>query len=135
MTYEELNAVRKLKKKIAEGQIRLKALKNCAESAATSKLSHDKVNNKNTASKVEVLAVMIADLETEITEMQKKLVETIPTLTAKIQSEISDNAEQTLLLYRYVACKYFRDIGFLMGYSENWVYWKHNQILKKIGVD
>ena len=67
--------------------------------------------------------------------MQKRLVEAVPTLTEKLHATLSDRTEQTLMIYRYVVCKYFRDIGIEMGYSENWVYWKHKEILKKIGVD
>lgn len=135
MTYNELNEIRILRKKIASEQIKLKALKDCAESAGTLKLSHNKVSTKNTVSRVEVLTVLMIDIENEINNLQRRLVETIPVLTAKIQSEVKDTTEQALLIYRYISCEYFRDIGFLMGYSENWVYWKHKQILKKFRVD
>lgn len=151
MTYEELNSVRTLKKKITKCNEKLNALRECAKPASV-KYTRDKVKNKagkiesytcldvqpkskNTTSPTETLAILITDLEKELSDLQEKLVETIPTLTKKIQIEVPDNTEQTLIIYRYLACEYFRDIGFKMGYSETWVYWKHNSILKKIIVD
>ncbi len=139
MTKEELNEVRRLKKQIAATQSKLSALRECVESTTT-KYTREKnytaldvsPKGKNPDSKIEVLIALIVDTESEINNLQARLIEAVSELTTKIQAEIKDSTEQTLIIYRYVACKYFRDIGYLMGYSENWIYWKHNLILRNI---
>ncbi len=142
MTFAELNEVRALKKKIAAEQQKISALRESLESITpkyTREKNHTALDvspkSKTASSRLEVVTAMIIDTESAITELQARLSKAVPELTEKILAMNLDNAEQTLLIYRYVACKYFRDIGFLMGYSENWIYWKHNQILKKIRVD
>ena len=137
MTFEELNIVRTLKKQIAAENKKLKALK-IVIGAYPHK--YGKSNESGVASgglaksDFENLAVQIVDAETQLEKFKTQLTEAVPRLTKQIQEEIKDDDGQALLIYRYVACEYFRNIGFLMGYSENWVYWKHNQILKKFGV-
>lgn len=133
MTFAELNEVRTLKKQIATAKQKLTALRDSAESVTT-KLE---LTPKGTTAKsrLEVLATLIVDTDAEISRLQTRLQNAVPELTGKILAEVHDSTEQTLMIYRYIACKYFRDIGFLMGHSENWVYWKHNQILKKFRVD
>lgn len=135
MTWQELNEVRTLRKRIATEQSNLKSLRASATSITSNNFGADNIKSQNHKSRVEILTALIVDTEKEIEELQKRLVDAVPTLTAKLQSNLSDKTEQTLMIYRYVVGKYFRDIGFEMGYSENWVYWKHKQILKKIGVD
>lgn len=150
MTYEELNEVRTLRSRILKGKQKLQALRDCIKPAGV-KYTRETISkdgkkesytcldvspkSHKTESVTETLAIMISDTEKELSELQKRLINAIPALTKKIQAEVTDNTEQTLMIYRYVACEYFRDIGFKMGYSENWVYWKHNSILKKIVVD
>lgn len=147
MTWQELNEVRTLKKRITQVQQKLKALRDCIR-PATVKYTRETNNkgesytaldvmpkNKNTNSQTETLAVMLTDSEKELSALQKRLTETIPALTKKIQAELTDNIEQTLMIYRYVACEYFRDIGFKMGYSEQHIYYLHNRILQKLRVD
>lgn len=133
MTFAELNEVRTLKQKIATAKQKVTALRESAE-MITTKLEPTPKGRK-TESRVEVITALIVDTDAEIAQLQARLQQAVPELTEKILATVTDSAEQTLLIYRYVACKYFRDIGFLMGYSENWVYWKHNKILKKIVVD
>lgn len=133
MTFTELNEVRTLKKQIAAEKQKITALRDSINSV-TSKLEPTP-KGTTTESRIEVLAVLIVDTEAKINRLQARLQQAVPELTEKILAEKLDSAEQTLLINRYIACKYFRDIGFLMGYSENWIYWKHNQILKKIRAD
>lgn len=135
MTWQELNEVRTLKKRIAMEQKNLKALRDSASSISSNNFGAEKISSKNTKSRVEILTVLIVDTEKEIEELQKRLIEAVPTLTQKIQTKVPDKAEQTLLIYRYVACEYFRDIGFKMGYSEQHIYYLHNRILQKLRVD
>lgn len=133
VTCAELNEVRTLKKQIAAAKQKVAALRESAESV-TVKLEPTP-KGTTTKSRLEVLTALIVDTEAEISRLQARLQEAVPELTEKILAEVQDNAEQTLLIYRYVACKYFRDIGFLMGYSERRVYQVHEQTLKKISVD
>lgn len=133
MTFAELNEVRTLKKQIAVAGQKFQALLDSVESITTKLEPTPKA--ATTESRVEVLTTLIVDTDAEINRLQARLQIAVPELTKKILAEVKDSDEQTLLIYRYVACKYFRDIGFVMGHSENWIYWKHNKILKKIVVD
>ena len=126
MTFEELNEVRALKKQIAAAKQKITALRDSVESITPKLQPTPKI--RATESRVEVLTALIVDTESRVNELQARL-------QKKILTENLVAAEQTLLIYRYVACKYFRDIGFLMGFSERRVYQVHDQILKKIAVD
>lgn len=133
MTFEELNIVRRLKKQIDAENKKLRALKIVLESMPHKYCKSEEVGSGGVGkSPFEIFAVQIIDTENKIAKLQADLTDSIPKLTKKIQETFSDSTEQTLLIYRYVSCEYFRDIGFLMGYSENWVYWKHNQLLKSL---
>jgi len=90
---------------------------------------------KSTASPTEMLAVMLADEKKELAALQERLKAAIPELTAKILETFKDSTEQTLLIYRYVACEYFRDIGFKMGYSEQHIRYLHKRLTKKLSGD
>ena len=134
MTFEELNIVRKLKKKIADEQKKLNALKIVIESFPHKYGKSE--SGEGNASKVptspfEIFLMQRLDCEEKIEVLQMQLRDEVPKLTKKIQENFSDSTEQTLLIYRYVACKFFKEISFLMGYSEQWTYKKHREILKK----
>lgn len=137
MTVNELNEVRNLKKRLEGEQKKLNSLRILVGAFPHKYGQSDEGAGLGGTPKsaFESYVVQIADTEKNIEKLQNELTQAIPHLTEKIQNEVSNTDEQTLLIYRYVACKFFRDIGFLMGYSENWIYWKHNQILKKIRVD
>ena len=134
MTFEELNIVRKLKNQIADENRKLRALK-IVIGAFPHKYGKS-ANNVSSAgvakSDFENFSIQIADTEKKIENLQVKLDEEILKLTEKIRKNFPDGDAQKLLIYRYVFCKYFHDISFLMGYSETWAYWKHNQILKSL---
>lgn len=130
MTYEELNVVRNLKKKIEVEEQKLSALRELVKPATTK--FNDLPRGTKTASPTETLATMITDAERRVNALYARLETEILTLTSKIQAEIENESEQTLLLYRYISCKHFRDIGFLMGFSEAHVYFTHRKILKNI---
>ena len=134
MTFEELNIVRTLKKQIAAENKKLKALKiimgafphkygKSNESGVTS--------GGSTKSAFESFVAQIVDCENKIAELERKVVETSSQLSVNIQKTFHDSTEQTFLLYRFVACKYFREIGFLIGLSERRVYQLYENILQK----
>ena len=135
MTFEELNSVRKLKKQLADENKKLEVLDIVIESFPH---KYGKVNGgggtsaKLPTSPFEGFATLKVDTEKKIENLQKQLRETIPKLTALIQENFTDTTEQSLLIYRYVACKRFKDISFLLGYSEQWIYKKHREILKSL---
>ena len=134
MTFSELNKVRELKKEIEVEQKKLKALK-IVIGALPHKYGQSEeggVAEGTGKSPFESFTIQIADTEKKIEKLQQELTQAVPRLTEKIQNEVANTDEQTLLIYRYVACKFFRDIGFLMGYSERRVYQVHEQILKRL---
>lgn len=135
MTFEELNEVRKLKKQIDAENKKLKALNIVIES-----FPHKYGKSENIGGKVvrfstspfEIFLMQRVDCVNKIESLQLQLREEIPRLTKKIQENFSDSFEQSILLYRYVACKFFKEISFLLGYSEQWIYKKHKAILKSL---
>lgn len=137
MTLNELYAVRNLKKRLEGEQKKLNALKIVVGAFPHKYGQSDEGAGSGGTPKsaFESYVVQIADTEKNIEKLQNELTQAVPRLTEKIQTEIIDSAEQTLLIYRYVACKFFRDIGFLMGYSEQHIYFLHNKILKNLRVD
>ena len=138
MTLSELNEVRNLKKRLEGEQKKLNALK-IVVGAFPHKYGQSEEGGAGSGgtpkSAFESYVVQIADTEKNIEKLQNELTQAVPRLTEKIQNEVANTDEQTLLIYRYVACKFFRDIGFLMGYSEARVYSLHREILKKLIVD
>ena len=143
MTYEELNVVRNLKKKLDAEVNKLSALRDLVR-PATTKFTRETVDGKsytcldvmphgtNTASPTETLATMITDAERRIANLKRRIENESLTLANKIQVEVQDAKEQALLIHRYISCKHFRDIGFAMGISEANVYFSHRKILKKL---
>lgn len=130
MTYEELNIVRNLKKKLDAEKQKLSALRESI-APATPKLN-DTPRGTNTAAPTEKLAMMITDTERRIAKLNIRIELESFKLTDKIQAEVQDTKEQTLLIHRYINCKRFREIGAAMGFSETYVYFKHRRILKRI---
>ena len=148
MTLNDLNSVRNLKKFLAEEEIKLQALKDCAISITPKfkrenyfdeqgKLKSftaldDSPKGFNFDSKVEKIVVMIIETEQNLEKHKKLLQETKLTLTQKICEEFSDSIEQSILLYRYVSCRSFREIPHLMHYSLRSIFYVHERILKNL---
>ena len=134
MTFEELNVVRKLKKRIADESKKLKALQIVIGAFPHKYGKSEGGGSSGNAAKSQFEGFVIEEQECEenIKRLQVQLREEVPKLTTKIQKNFFDSTEQTLLLYRYVACKFFKEISFLMGYSEQWIYKKHKAILKSL---
>ena len=145
MTFEELNIVRKLKKQIADEEQKLQGFKDLAQSITPQatrvtlregkkEISYTCLDvspkNSSTDSRVELIASLIVDTENGIAEIESQIEKETPLLIDKIKEEFQDTLEQSLLLYRYVFLKNFREISFLMKYSERFIYKKHKQILK-----
>ena len=145
MTIDELNLIRRLeKKRIAEKQ-KLQGFKYLISSITPqfSRTTYRKdkkeisytcldvsPKSSSTDSRVELIASLIVDTENGIAEIESQIERETPLLIDKIKEEFQDTLEQSLLLYRYVFLKNFREISFLMKYSERFIYKKHKQILK-----
>lgn len=130
MTYEDLNEVRRLTKKIFDAQEKLKALNSISESL-TEKI--DKLPcEKNNLAHTETVLMMILAAEYDVENLQFELGEAVPKLVKKIQDYFSDEVEQTILIYRYVACKSWNEIQKLIGYSRSRVFYFHNRALGKL---
>ena len=133
MTFQELNSVRRIKKQIAEENKKLKALSIVIESFPHKYCKGSGGGSmKVPTSPFEIFLMQKCDCEENIEMLQNRLRDEVPVLTKKIQENFPDSTEQTLLLYRYVACKFFKEISFLLGYSEQWIYKKHKELLKNL---
>lgn len=66
MTWQELNEVRTLRKRIATEQKNLKALRESATSITSNNFGAEKISSPNTKSRVEILTALIIDTEKEI---------------------------------------------------------------------
>ena len=143
MTFEELNIVRTLRKQIADEERKLEGFKDLAHSITPQfkRVTEDgesfpcldvSPKGNNFDSRVETIATLITDTENILADLRRKIENEMPLLAKKIQEEFKDTNAQSLLLYRYVFGKHFRDIGFLMNYSESRVYFMHGNLMKKL---
>ena len=148
MTFEELNIVREIKKQIADESQRLEGLKDFALSITPqfSRETYRDEKNKlqsftclnvlpkgnSTDSRVEKIAVLIADTEKNISDLKIQLEKETPLLIKKIQAEFPDGIEQRILINRYVVGKSFREISHIMKYSLRQIFYIHERILKRL---
>lgn len=148
MTLEELNIVRKLNQQIADEEKKLQGFKDLAQSMTPPFSRETYIDERNKLqsytclnalpkgssidSRVEMVATLIVDTEKVIEGLKKRIKTERTLLVQKIQNEVSDTVAQTLLIHRYVLCEHFRDIGFVMRYSESYVYFTHRKILETL---
>ena len=132
MTFEELNEVRNLKSFLADEELRLQALRDCAVSITQQfkresyldeqgKLQSftaldDTPKSSSTGSRVENNIVTIVDAERNLEKLKSRLEEVKLRLTEKICKEFQESIEQAVLLYRYVSCRSFVEISHLTHY-------------------
>lgn len=132
MTVDELNAVRQLSKVIRnqeqalEIERRVAALKVPERDGLPKSYAVD--------SRVERLAIRIADASRKIAEMKEQLLEAEIYLEQQINIEVTDITARALLILRYVHCKCFQEISEIMGYSESHIYRLHNRILQDLKI-
>lgn len=145
MTIDELNLIRRLeKKRIAEKQ-KLQGFKYLISSITPqfSRTTYRKdkkeisytcldvsPKNSGTDSRVELIASLIVDTENGIAEIESQIEKETPLLIDKIQAEVQDPLIQSILIYRYAFLKNFREIGFMLHYSERFIYKEHKRFLK-----
>ncbi len=133
MTSDELNEVRNIRAALSDAE---KVLEVWRRAEALKIPTRDGLPKSHSVdSRVERLAVKVTDAERRVEDLKKQLAEAIPRLEEKICAAVQDSAERILLIFRYVDGMYFRDIGFLMGYSEAHVYYLHRIACEKLIVD
>ena len=145
MTIEELNLIRRLEKKLTVEKQKLQGFKYLISSITPqfSRTTYRKgekeisytcldVSPKNSSidSRVELIASLIVDTEKKISDIESQIENETPLLINKIQEEVQDTLIQSILLYRYVFLKNFREIGFMLHYSERFIYKEHKKFLK-----
>lgn len=100
--------------------IRLKTLvKNCTAELDGMPHAH------NGQSRVEQLAAAIVDCENKLNELRAIRINCRIELSLWIDTHIKDNAQGSVLFYRYGLCKSFKVIGKELGYSESTVFRLH----------
>lgn len=147
MTFEELNIVRTLKKKIADEEQKLQGFRDLAQSITpqatrvtyregkkeisyTCLDAQPKGSSKD--SRVEMTVALIVDTEKIIADLKMQLEKETPLLIKKFQAEFPDGIEQRILISRYVAGQSFREIARSMRYSLQHVFRVHKKILKNL---
>ncbi len=133
MTEQELNIVHELKIKVDSAEKYLAALRRTAENLVP--IIDGLPHSQNFESRVEKIALKIAEGDRELLTLQKTMAEKAIALADKIRSSDLTSQEQEILILRYVACMRFRDISFEKNLSDTRVYRVHaearNKILKK----
>lgn len=134
MTFDELNIVRKLRRQVADENKKLQALK-IVIGAFPHKYGKSDGGGSSSgfanSAGFENFTLQIADTEKKIENLNNQLCVAMLELKDKIQSDFINSSEQSLLLYRYVACKPFHEIARLMHYSLRMVYKMHYRLIKK----
>ena len=130
MTEKELNSVRVLHEQIQAVEKQLSTLRKHAEDI-TPKL--DGLPHATTIqSKVENLALKIVERCKELEALHEQIIAATADLTQKICDKIKNPQERTVIIFRYISCMTFRDIGFEMGKSDARVFQLHHDALEKI---
>ena len=129
MTEKEMNCARELKKRIRELEWNLKALSKAAENLvpALDGLPH----SKEIKSRVEKIALSIAEKETELANFREQFIKAALDLNNKIENAPLTSQEKTVLSLRYVSCMTFRDIWLNLETSDAKVFYLHRSALKK----
>ena len=145
MTFEELNIIRELNKRLVAEKQKLQGFKYLISSITPqfSRTTYRKDKKEisytcrdvspkslNTSSRVELIASLIVDTEKIISDIESQIEKELPLLAKKICEEFQNPIAQSILLYRYVFLKNFREIGFITRYSERFIYKEHRKILK-----
>lgn len=132
MTWTELNEVRNLNLEIINVQ---NALDNWRKAEALKIPVRDGLPKTPTAdSRVERIAIKIADASRRVDELKEQRDEVIPLLEKKIYDEVGNGTLRRILYLRYIEDFRFCDIVTVTGYSEPHVYRLHNKALKILGI-
>ena len=129
MTEKELNSVRDINKRIRDIEWRLQALR--AEAENITPIIDGLPHSTDVKSRVERLALNIAEGERELAALQAQFITAALELGNKIDSSPLNQQEKTVLSLRYVSCLNFQDIWLTLHVSDAQVFYLHRTAQKK----
>ncbi len=127
-----LNVIKKLSRRIEEDAAKVNYLRNLM-STVTADLD-GLPKPLNVSKKVEWLAVSIADLEKEISELKAILISCRIELCEWINEKFSGDDVGRILFYRYGLLKKFSEIADELNYSESTIFRLHRLGLRFLGI-
>lgn len=129
MTREELTLVRHLKNCAARLEKQLRSLKFLTVSV--SNLSEPPVS-RNWTSKVESITVRLLDTQSELDELNARILQEKKILLEKILEQADDPLDQTILILCYVECVSFRQAARQLNFSLRQIYRLHDNAVKVV---
>lgn len=133
MTYAELNAVWETKLRLEREKRRLVDLKVCAVSMTP--ILDGMPHAPALESKVERIALLIADTEQTIKNMCQSLAQRKFELLTRLQALPLNELQQRVLSYHYVACLSFKEIAKMLNFTKEYISKLHNRGLRALGLD
>lgn len=133
MTYAELNAVWETKLRLERENRRLVDLKVCAVSMTP--ILDGMPHAPALESKVERIALLIADTEQTIKNMCQSLAQRKFELLTRLQALPLNELQQRVLSYHYVACLRFKEIAKMLNFTKEYISKLHNRGLRALGLD
>lgn len=133
MTYAELNAVWDAKLRLERERRRLVDLKVCAVSMTP--LLDGMPHATALQSKVEQIALLIAESEQVIKDMCQTLAQRKFELLSRLQALPMNELQQRVLSYHYVACLKFKEIAKRLNFTKEYISKLHNRGLQALGLD
>ena len=130
MTEKELNDVREISRRIRDLEWRLQALRAAAENIAP--VIDGLPHATQIKSRVEKLALNIADCENELINLREQFVNAALELGNKIDNAQLSSQEKTVLSLRYVFCMNFQDIWLKLEASDAKIFYLHRTAPTKI---
>ncbi|MGP1361080.1 MAG: hypothetical protein ACTTK5_01395 [Candidatus Fimenecus sp.] len=129
---EELQSIRRINFEIKHKRSRITALKSILTSV-THSYNPDVVQGVSVQDKMAKFVAEINDLETEIKDLEKTLLEIKNTVFDNIKQ--LESPEFEILYKRYFEFKSFKKIADELCYSERQIFRFHNSGMKNSGVD
>lgn len=133
LSYEELNGVWETKLRLEREKRRLVDLKVCAVSMTP--ILDGMPHATALQSKVEQIALLIAETEQSIKDMCQSLVQRKFELLTRLQALPLNELQQRVLSYHYVACLRFPEIAKMLSFTKDYVNKLHNRGLRALGLD
>ncbi len=130
---EYLKEYKTLRVQIAKDEARLKELEEMKDEI-TANITDERVQSSSVGSKVEKLAIKIADLENEIADEKIRAIDRMNEIHSSINS-LDDVDEQLILELRYIRRMSFADIARSLYFSASKVYRLHRNALKNMTVN
>lgn len=94
-------------------------------------VSYNEIKSNNNKSKVENKAIELIKLKKDIELYNIKIIE-VKKNTACVIDKLEDETLKSLLRLRYLEFKKWKDIMYILHYSEQHIHRLHNKVLKEI---